>query len=70
MIAQPGSGASGKEITLSLPEDHGAAIAVLRGAITANGSREASDAELVLLERGGREIRVCAVADSTILVLI
>jgi redox-sensitive bicupin YhaK (pirin superfamily) len=45
MIAQPGSGASGKEITLSLPEDHGAAIAVLRGAITANGSREASDAE-------------------------
>jgi quercetin 2,3-dioxygenase len=60
---------SGKEITLSLPEDHGAAIAVLRGAITANGSREASDAELVLLERGGREIRVSAAADSTILVL-
>jgi redox-sensitive bicupin YhaK (pirin superfamily) len=60
---------SGKEITLSLPKGHNAAIAVLRGAITANGSREASDAALVLLERGGDEIRVAAVADSTVLVL-
>ncbi len=60
---------AGKEITLSLPEEHGAAIAVLRGAITANGSREAKDAELVLLERGGSEIRVAGGADSTLLVL-
>jgi redox-sensitive bicupin YhaK (pirin superfamily) len=60
---------SGKEITLSLPQDHSAAIAVLRGAITANGSHQAKDAELVLLERGGSEIRVTAAADSTILVL-
>ncbi len=59
---------AGKEITLSLPENHSAAIAVLRGAVTANGSREAGDAELVLLERGGTEIRVAAAADSTILV--
>ena len=60
---------SGKEITLSLPEGHNAAIAVLRGAIRVNGSREAADAALVLLERGGDEIRVAALADSTILVL-
>jgi redox-sensitive bicupin YhaK (pirin superfamily) len=60
---------AGTAITLSLPEDHSAAIAVLRGAITANGSREAKDAELVLLERGGEEIRVAAGADSTMLVL-
>lgn len=60
---------AGKEITLSLPEEHSAAIAVLRGAITANGSREAKDAELVLLERGGSEIRVAGGADSTLLVL-
>lgn len=60
---------SGKEITLSLPENHSAAIAVLRGAVTANGSREAKDADLVLMERGGTEIRVAAGADSTILVL-
>jgi redox-sensitive bicupin YhaK (pirin superfamily) len=60
---------SGKDITLSVPQEHNAAIAVLRGAITANGSREAQDAELVLLERGGSEIRISAAADSTILVL-
>ena len=60
---------SGTDITLSLPQDHGAAIAVLRGAISANGSRAAEDAELVLLERSGSEIRVAAAADSSILVL-
>jgi redox-sensitive bicupin YhaK (pirin superfamily) len=60
---------AGTEISLSVPEDHSAAIAVLRGAITANGSREAKDAELVLLERSGSEIRLAAAADSTILVL-
>ena len=60
---------SGKEMTLSLPENHSAAIAVLRGAVTVNGSREAKDADLVLLERAGTEIRIAAEADSTILVL-
>jgi quercetin 2,3-dioxygenase len=60
---------SGTEVTLSVPEDHSAAIAVLRGAITANGSREALDAELVLLERSGSDIHIAAGADSTILVL-
>jgi quercetin 2,3-dioxygenase len=60
---------AGTDISLSVPEDHSAAIAVLRGAITANGSREAKDAELVLLERSGSEIRIAAAADSTILIL-
>ncbi|MEO7208996.1 MAG: pirin family protein [Steroidobacteraceae bacterium] len=60
---------SGKEISLSLPQDHGAAIAVLRGAVTANASRQAQDAELVLMERSGTEIRISAAADSAILVL-
>jgi redox-sensitive bicupin YhaK (pirin superfamily) len=60
---------AGTEISLSVPEGHSAAIAILRGAITANGSREAKDAELVLLERSGSEIRIAAAADSTILVL-
>jgi quercetin 2,3-dioxygenase len=60
---------AGAEITLAVPEGHGAAIAVLRGAITANRSHEAKDAELVLFDRGGTEIRISAAADSTILVL-
>jgi quercetin 2,3-dioxygenase len=60
---------SGTEMTLSVPAEHSAAIAVLRGAMTANGSREAKDAELVLLERSGSEIHVAATADSTLLLL-
>lgn len=60
---------AGKDIALSLPRGHNAAIAVLRGAVTANGSRAAQDAELVLLEHGGSEIRISAAADSTLLVL-
>jgi redox-sensitive bicupin YhaK (pirin superfamily) len=60
---------AGKTITLSVPENHGAAIAVLRGAITVNGSHEARDADLVLLDRSGSEIVVAAAADSTLLVL-
>jgi redox-sensitive bicupin YhaK (pirin superfamily) len=60
---------AGKTITLSVPENHGAAIAVLRGAVTVNGSHEARDADLVLLDRSGSEIVVAAAADSTLLVL-
>jgi quercetin 2,3-dioxygenase len=60
---------SGTEVTLSVPEGHSAAIAVLRGAITVNGSREAQDAELVLLEGAGTDIHIAAGTDSTILVL-
>src|SRR5258708_10893425 len=58
-----------KNLTLSVPENHGVAIAVLRGAITVNGSREARDGELVLLDRSGSEIAVAAAPDSMLLVL-
>ena len=60
---------AGRNLTLSVPENHGAAIAVLRGAITVNGSREAGDGELILLDRSGSEIAVAAAADSMLLVL-
>jgi quercetin 2,3-dioxygenase len=60
---------AGHEVALSLPEGHGTALAVLRGAITANGSREAKDAELVLLDGRGTEVRLAANADSTVLLL-
>lgn len=59
----------GREITLTVAEGHSAAIAVLRGAIVANGSRETKDAELVLFEQTGAEILVRASVDSTLLFL-
>lgn len=60
---------AGKQTTLSVPEHHSAAIAVLRGAITVNNSREAKDAELVLLESSGTELCIAAAAESALLVL-
>jgi redox-sensitive bicupin YhaK (pirin superfamily) len=60
---------AGHDMELTLPEGHSTAIAVLRGAITANGSRQAKDAEVVLLDRRGSEVRITASADSTLLLL-
>jgi quercetin 2,3-dioxygenase len=60
---------AGREATLTVAQGHSAAIAVLRGAIVANGSREAKDAELVLFEQAGAKILVKASADSTLLFL-
>jgi redox-sensitive bicupin YhaK (pirin superfamily) len=60
---------AGHEIALSLPEGHCAAIAVLHGAIVANDSGTAGDAELVLLDRGGQDVRIKAAADTALLVL-
>ena len=60
---------AGHEVQFSLPEGHGGAIAVLRGAIRVNGSRQTEAAELVLLEQRGSEVRIAASTDSTLLLL-
>jgi redox-sensitive bicupin YhaK (pirin superfamily) len=60
---------AGHEITLSLPEGHCAALAVLHGTMVANDSRSVADAEFVLLDRAGRDVRVAASKDTTLLVL-
>jgi redox-sensitive bicupin YhaK (pirin superfamily) len=60
---------AGKTPALTVPEGHNAAIAVLRGAIVANGSQQAKDAQLILLDGAGTRIDVTAAADSTLLVL-
>jgi redox-sensitive bicupin YhaK (pirin superfamily) len=57
------------QVTLTLPEAHCAAIAVLRGAISANGARAANETELILFDRSGSEVHISASADSTLLVL-
>lgn len=60
---------AGHRLEVSIPEGHSAAIAVLRGGVAANGSRPAKDAELLLFDRGGSEIRATATAESTVLIL-
>ena len=55
--------------SLPIPEGHTTAIAVLRGSISANGSRQAGAAELLVLDRSGDDVRLEGFADSTLLVL-
>jgi quercetin 2,3-dioxygenase len=54
---------------LSVPAGHIVIVAVLRGSVSVNGSRQAGAAELVLLDVGGSALRLEASAESTLLVL-
>jgi hypothetical protein len=60
---------AGRATSFSLPEGHNVAIAVLRGSVSVNGSRNAGDAELIVLERDGDEVHLEAAAESTVLLL-
>lgn len=61
---------AGHGASFALPEGHSAAIAVLRGEITVNGSPVAGAAQLIVLTQAGAEVRVEAgAAEATILVL-
>jgi redox-sensitive bicupin YhaK (pirin superfamily) len=59
----------GHAVTLPVPDGHNAAIAVLRGEITANASRKVGAAELVVLSAGGDEVTIEAASDATFLLL-
>jgi redox-sensitive bicupin YhaK (pirin superfamily) len=60
---------AGKSVKLALPAGHTALVAVLRGAISANGSKPAGSAEMVLLDANGGDLTLEASTDSTVLVL-
>ena len=60
---------AGHTTSLSVPDGHTTAIAVLRGSVVVNGSRRVGDAELLVLDRAGDEVNIGADADSTLLVL-
>jgi hypothetical protein len=60
---------TGRKAVLKVPQHYTAAIAVLRGSVAVNGSKPASDAELLVLDRTGDEIHFDALADTTLLLL-
>jgi quercetin 2,3-dioxygenase len=60
---------AGRNVTLPIARGHTTAVAVLRGAISANGSKRVGAAELVVLDRSGDEVSIEAELDSTLLLL-
>jgi redox-sensitive bicupin YhaK (pirin superfamily) len=56
-------------VTLDLPEGHTSMLVVLSGRITVNGTQEAGEAEVVLLDRHGEAVTVDAAGDASVLVL-
>ena len=60
---------AGKTVTLPLPDGHTAAIALLRGTLHVNGTREIDAAQVVQFDRAGSDVRLDARADATFLVL-
>jgi quercetin 2,3-dioxygenase len=57
------------DLTLDLPEGHTAMLVVLGGHVTVNGTQEAGEAEMVLLDREGSDVAIHADGDATLLVL-
>jgi quercetin 2,3-dioxygenase len=60
---------AGRATQLSFSEGHSAAIFVLQGRATANGSPVAGEAELIVFKRNGSQITVEAQEDSRLLVM-
>ncbi len=60
---------AGSEVSLPVPAGHTTAIAVLRGAISANGSRRIDGPGLLVLDRSGDEVCIETLADATLLLL-
>ena len=59
----------GASLKLDLPEGHNAALAVLSGKLTVNDTQAAGEAQIVLLDPAGTEVRITAQDDAMLLVL-
>ncbi|HEY5560050.1 MAG TPA: pirin family protein [Steroidobacteraceae bacterium] len=60
---------AGRTASLAMPEGHTVALVPMHGRVTINGEREASDAQLVVLEREGGDFTIGSSTDATVLVL-
>lgn len=56
-------------VTLDLPEGHTTMLVVVSGRITVNGTQDAGEAEMVLLDRNGSSATIDASSDAIVLVL-
>lgn len=59
----------GTDMVLDIPEGHTAMLIVLTGAVIVAGKQPVTEAEMVLLSRGGQSVRIQTSGDSTVLAL-
>jgi len=59
----------GSTVDFTVPEGDTAALFVLKGHVTVNGSERARDADLVTFGRSGEEVRIESGTDATVLLL-
>jgi redox-sensitive bicupin YhaK (pirin superfamily) len=59
----------GSEATFAMPAGWTTALVVLKGAVSVNGEKEAGDAQLVILDPEGEDLRLAASDDSKLLLL-
>jgi redox-sensitive bicupin YhaK (pirin superfamily) len=60
---------AGKSAEFPLPDGHTTAVLVLKGKVTVNGDREASEGDLAIFERNGTSISLKASTDAQLLVM-
>lgn len=60
---------AGKQVALTVPEGHTAAVIVLHGTVQVNGEAIARDAQMVMLDQAGSDLGVEANSDAVFLIL-
>jgi hypothetical protein len=60
---------AGHHVSLTLPDGHNTSIFVVQGRASVNGSREAGEAELIVLKRCGTQVTIEAHEESRLLVM-
>jgi redox-sensitive bicupin YhaK (pirin superfamily) len=60
---------AGRRAELILPDGHHTSVFVVQGLVSANGSRDAGEAELIVCKRNGSSVVIAAHGDSRLLIL-
>lgn len=60
---------AGHRAEMNLPDGHNTSVFVVRGLVSANGSRDAGEAELIVCKRNGSSVVIEAREDSRLLIL-
>lgn len=60
---------AGRQLKLTLPEGHTAALSILQGKLKVDGANTATEAELAVFERSGTELLIESEPETTFLVL-